>query len=78
MCIVSITCVVELMCKSYVIVISRAREMYGIYCTEARGRLRPRAEVNKCHLLSMMPCIPGDRDITILYPEGTAAIDTIR
>ena len=25
-----------------------------------------------------MPCIPSDRDITILYPEGTAAIDTIR
>ena len=25
------------------------RGMYGIYCTEARGRLRPRAEVNKCH-----------------------------
>ena len=33
----------------YVIVITRARGMYSIYCTEARGRLRPRAEVNKCH-----------------------------
>ena len=32
-----------------IIVISRARGMYGIYCTEARGRLRPRAEGNKCH-----------------------------
>ena len=27
----------------YVIVISRAQGMYGIYCTEARGRLHPRA-----------------------------------
>ena len=27
--------------KVYVIVISRARGMYGIYCTEARGRIAP-------------------------------------
>ena len=31
----------------------------------------PRVEVNK------MPCIPSARDITILYPVGTATIVTI-
>ena len=26
-----------------------AQGMYGIYCTEAQGRLRLRVEVSKCH-----------------------------
>ena len=35
---------------AYVIVITRARGMYGIHCTEARGRKSGlRAECNKCH-----------------------------
>ena len=46
----------------YVIVISRARGMYGIYYTKARS--------GEC------PCIPSARDITSLYPEGAATIDT--
>ena len=39
--------VIDYTISLYVIVISQARGMYSIYCTEARGRLRPRAEVNK-------------------------------
>ena len=35
----------------YVIVISRARGMYGIYCTKAKGHLRPRAEGNEYHAM---------------------------
>ena len=32
-----------------IIVTSRMRGMYGIFCTEAQGAKRTRDEVNKCH-----------------------------
>ena len=59
------------MYMAYVIVISWARGMYGIYCTEARGCLCPRVEVQ------LMPYVPSARDITSLYPEGVSTIATI-
>ena len=44
--------------------------MYGIYCTEARGPCaRGLRAINVIH--------PSARDITILYPVGTATIVTI-
>ena len=43
--------------------------MYGIYCTEARGHEAARG---------LRSCIPSVCDITILYPIGTATMDTIR
>ena len=50
----------------HVVVISWARGMYGIYCTETRG-LRA---INTVHLSA--------RDTTILYPVGIATMDTHR
>ena len=48
--------------------------MYGIYCTEARGREAARGlrSINGMH----PEC--SARDITILYPVGTATMDTLR
>ena len=40
--------------------------MYDIYCTEARGREAAWG------LSAINLCIPSARDITILYPVGTA------
>ena len=47
----------------YVIVISWAQGIYGIYCTEARGGevARGLSAINVMHT-----------DLTILYPVGTA------
>jgi hypothetical protein len=55
----------------YVIVISRARGMYGIYCTEAQGPC-----ARGLRGIKSMSCIPSARDITSLYPVGIATIDT--
>ena len=52
--------------SGYKLVISQAQGMYGIYCTEARGRSRPRVEVG--HLITY---IHNVHTRTCIVPVGT-------
>ena len=51
----------------YVIVISWARVMYGVYCTKPEGTKCTRAEVSKCYASRVRK-----------YPMGTATIHMFR
>ena len=53
-----------------IVIISWAQGMYGIYCTEARGHLRPRVEVNKC-------CMPYILSAHSLYPVNNYNSDQV-